>query len=62
MCAFLASLFGFVELLADVLLDIREAAAFKTNMNRCKRGQADPVQVDLILPSMTVGDNVRRNE
>lgn len=52
MYAFLASHLGFVELLADVLLDIRETAAFKTNANRCKRGQADPIQVDLILPSL----------
>lgn len=52
MCAFLASLLGFVELLADVFLDIREAAAFKTNVNRCKRGEADLVQVALILSSL----------
>lgn len=45
-------LLGFVELFTDVLLDIRGTAAFKTNVNRCKRGQADPFQVDLILPSL----------
>lgn len=52
MYVFLASLFRFVELLADALLGIRETAAFKTNMNRSERGQTDQVQVDLILPSL----------
>lgn len=34
--AFLTSLFGFVELLADVLLGIKETAALRTNINRTK--------------------------
>lgn len=52
MYAFLASRFGFVELLGDVLVDIRETAAFKISVNRCKTGQADLVQIDLIVPSL----------
>jgi len=50
--AFLASLFGFVELLTDVFCWISETAAFKTEVNRSKTGHAVQVQAGLILLSL----------
>lgn len=56
-CIF-TSLFGFMELLADVLLGIKETAALWTSTNRNKRGLADQIPAHFFLPSLWLWETV----